>query len=66
MTTHLTFTYSKLAIKTLKVGNMPKINNDVNDVVLVFIVNFEYIPHLFLVFPRLTLNKYMLAGKRGF
>ena len=28
----------------------------------VFIVNFEHISHLFLVFSLLTLNKYMLAG----
>ena len=42
---------------------MFKFNNNVNDVVvLVFIVNFEYISHLFLVFLLLTLNKLMLAG----
>ena len=29
----------------------------------VFIVNFEHILHLFLVFLWLTLNKSMLAGK---
>ena len=29
----------------------------------VFIVNFEHISHLFLLFLFLTLNKYMLAGK---
>ena len=28
----------------------------------VFIVNFEHISHLFLLFLLLTLNKYMLAG----
>ena len=28
----------------------------------VYIVNFEHIPHLFLVFLFLILNKYMLAG----
>ena len=27
-----------------------------------FIVNFEQIPHIFLVFPLLTLKKLMLAG----
>ena len=42
---------------------MFKFNNNVNDVVvLVFIVNFEYISHLFLVFLLLTLNKLMLVG----
>ena len=40
---------SKLAIKT------PERRH-------VFIANFEHISHLFLVFPLLTLNKYMLVG----
>ena len=31
----------------------------------VFIANFEHTLHLFLVFPLLALNKYMLAGKWG-
>ena len=31
----------------------------------VFIVNFEYISHFFLVFLLLTLNKYMLAEKES-
>ena len=30
----------------------------------VFIVNFEHISHLLLVFLSLTLNKQMLAGSR--
>ena len=30
---------------------------DVNDVILVFFVNFEHIPYLLLVFLLLTLNK---------
>ena len=29
----------------------------------VFIVNFEYISQLFLVFPSLTLSKYLFAGR---
>ena len=41
----LTFTYSKSTIETLEICSD------------VFIVNFEYIPHLFPVFLLWTLNK---------
>ena len=42
--------------------NTKKHQNNVNDVVNVFIVKFEHISHLFLVLPLVTLNKQMLAG----
>ena len=45
---------NKLAIKTRERGLWRRSG--------VFIVNFEHISHLFLVFPFLTLNKSMLAG----
>ena len=47
--THLIFTCSKSAIETLE--------EDVKYVQSVFIVTFEHISHLFLVFLSLTLNK---------
>ena len=36
--------------------------NDINVFSGAFIINFEHISHLFLVFLSLTLNRYMLAG----
>ena len=50
--TQLTFTCSKSTIKTLEKGvKRPWRSSDV------FIINFGHIPHLFLVFLLLTLNK---------
>ena len=46
--------YSKLTIKTPERRQWCRS--------AVYIVNFEHIPHLFLVFLFLILNKYMLAG----
>ena len=56
----------KVAIKTLeKVWNMFKVNNKdtrtVNECSYVFIVNFEHISQLFLVFLLLTLKRQMFA-----
>ena len=45
---------SKLAIKTLKQRQW-RLSG-------IFIVNFEQIPHIVLIFPLLTLNKLMPAG----
>ena len=50
------FTYSKLKIEALEQGvNMFKVNNK-DTRTGVFIVNFEHISHLILVFLLLTLN----------
>ena len=58
-TTQPAFTCSKLTIETLEqVWNMFKVNNkDTRTMPGVFIVNFEHISHLVLVFLLLTLNK---------
>ena len=48
---------SKLTIKTSERRHWCRSN--------VFIVNFEYIPHLALVFLLLTLNMQLLAAKYG-
>ena len=45
---------------------MFKVNNKNTKTFGVFIVNFEYISHNFLVFLLLTLKKYMLEGKTDY
>ena len=57
--TQLTFTFSKSAIETLEKGvKYVKVNdNDVIDVVLVFLMLTLNIFYLFLVFLLLTLNR---------
>ena len=71
--TKLTFTCSKSTIETLQKGlkyaqiRQLKHQNDVIEVgrrSCVFIVKFEHVSHLFLLFLLLTLNKQMLAVKR--
>ena len=52
-TTQLTFTCSKLTVKTPERRHWRRS--------VVFTVNFEYILHVFLVLLLLTLNKYMLV-----
>ena len=56
--TQLTFTCSKSTISTLEDGVLEDVQSSG-----VLIVNFEHMPHLFLVFLLQTLNKEMLAGK---
>ena len=56
--TQLTFTCSKSTISTLEDGVLEDVQSSG-----VFIVNFEHMPHLFLVFLLQALNKEMLAGK---
>ena len=71
--TKLTFTCSKSTIETLQKGlkyaQIRQLKHQ-NDVIKVgrrscfFIVKFEHVSHLFLLFLLLTLNKQMLAVKR--
>ena len=69
-TTQPVFTCSKLTIKTLEqsVKYVPKLIIKTPErrqlrLSRVFIVNFEHIPHLVLMFPLLTLNMLFPAGK---
>ena len=50
-------TCSKLTMETLEQGLKFVHNKDNNDVVRVFIANFEHISHLVLVFLLLTLSR---------
>ena len=62
--TQATFAYLKSSIETIeKVWNMFKVDNKNTRKRRsgVFIVNFEQISHLFLVFLLLPMNKYMLV-----
>ena len=60
----LTFTCSKSTVETLEKGVKlcSKLTIKTPERGRVFIVNFEHISHLFLVFLLLTLNRLMLAG----
>ena len=69
-TTQPVFTCSKLIIETLEQGvkYVPKLIIKTPERRQlrrsgVFIVNFEHIPHLVLMFPSLTLNMLFPAGK---
>ena len=73
MSSQLTFTCSKATIETLEnLWNMFTVNNKKARTYRpwlrsgAFIVTFRYIPHLFLVVLLLILNKYLLAGSRGY
>ena len=64
---HLAFTCPKSAMKTLEVWNFFTVVNKNTRKrhwrqFSVFIVNFVHISRLFLVFPLLALNKYLLTG----
>ena len=65
---HLFSCISQQQKQQIKVRNMSKIDkkhqNDVNDVFWCFIVTFEHISHLFLVFLLLTLNTQMLPRQK--
>ena len=53
LTSQLTFSSSMSAIETLQTGAK---------YVYLYMINFEYVSHIFLVFVLLTLNKQMLVG----
>ena len=41
------------------------LQSDVNEVILVSLLTFEYILHFFILFLLLSVNKYMFAGLFG-
>ena len=53
LTSQLTFSCSMSAIETLQTGAK---------YVCLYMINFEHVSHIFLVFVLLTLNKQMLVG----
>ena len=61
--TQQTFTCSKSTLETLEGVKYVKSYRHHRRHSSVFIANFEYISHLFLVFQLLTLNKKMIAGE---
>ena len=61
--TQQTFTCSKSTLETLEGVKYVQSYRRHRRHSSVFIANFEYISHLFLVFQLLTLNKKMIAGE---